>query len=214
MFFSTALSRASSILRHLNQQSKLLERIVSLSSQIRRGVSEHAVVQHKQFGIIYAYEIDGYGSTNMMDDANTPSLLSIPLFGYLDPSSLSHGNDDLDAPTIYANTRRKALSMANPYYAQGTAISGIGSPHTGPGRAWPMAAITRIMTSEDEEEIVQQLRMLLRTTDGLGLMHESVNAFDGSDWSRNWFAWANSHFGRMILDLEKRMPHVLDRSFQ
>lgn len=214
MFFSTALARASKIFREIDKSAKFSKKLLTLARKIRQGVAEHAVVPTKQFGDVYAYEIDGYGSTNMMDDANTPSLLSMPLFGYLDADALSPDNGDMNAPEIYANTRKKVLSMQSPYFAKGTAISGMGSPHTQPGRVWPMAVITRIRTSEDDEEIIEGLRLLLGSTDRYGLMHESVDAFDVSVWSRSWFAWANSLFGQMINELAVRKPHILDMSFQ
>lgn len=214
MFFSTALSRASKIFREMNKSPTFSKKLLVLARQIRRGVAEHAVVPTKQFGNVYAYEVDGYGSNNMMDDANTPSLLSMPLFGYLDANALSPENGDMNASEIYANTRKKVLSSQSPYFAKGTAMSGMGSPHTQPGRVWPMAIITRIRTSEDDDEIIEGLRLLLGSTDGYGLMHESVDAFRVSGWSRSWFAWANSLFGQMINELAVRKPHILEMSFQ
>ena len=47
----------------------------------------------------FAYEIDGFGKYHLMDDANVPSLLSLP---YLDRKSL-------DDP-LYQNTRKFILS--------------------------------------------------------------------------------------------------------
>jgi meiotically up-regulated gene 157 (Mug157) protein len=49
----------------------------------------------------------------------------------------------------------------------------------------------------------------LQNTAGLGLIHESINIYNGSDYTRPWFAWANSYFGEMILDLAQRKPYLI-----
>lgn len=57
-----------------------------------------------------------------MDDANVPSLLSIPYLGYSSP----HDSDG----EIYRNTRRFILSSQNPHFHKAGLFEGIGSPHT------------------------------------------------------------------------------------
>jgi meiotically up-regulated gene 157 (Mug157) protein len=205
MMFSASLNTSALIMSHIEQAfpGNLTNRMRSMSVSINRGIEKHGIVNDPKYGKIYAYEVDGYGSANIMDDPNIPSLLSAPFLGYT----------TLHDP-IYANTRRKMLSRDNPYYAWGPAITGVGSPHTLPGSPWPMALIMTILTSEDDDEIIQNLKWLVGSTDGLGLMHESVHAKEEGAWSRQWFSWANGLFGQMVLDLEKRRPHLLGRSFQ
>ena len=114
---------------------------------------------------------------NLMDDANLPSLLSASIMGYVS----SHDE-------VYQNTRLFALSKANPYWAFGEAYNAIGGPHMGPMKGWPLAGIVRILTSEDGsgEEIAHELKEILRSTDDLGLIHESINSWNSQDWSRQW----------------------------
>ena len=113
-----------------------------------------------------------------MDDANLPSLLSAPMMGY------TSSRDE-----IYQNTRLFALSKANPYWAFGEVYNSIGGPHNGPTKGWPLASIVRVLTSQDSsgEEIVHALKGLLGSTDGLGLIHESINSWNEKDWSRQWY---------------------------
>ena len=129
-----------------------------MASEIRQGVDNHGVTSHPLFGLMYAYETDGYGSHSLMDDANTPSLLSIPLFGYTD---VNHA--------VYRNTRRFVLSESNPYWMFGEVLSAVGGPHVGPGRAWPLASIIQGLTSDDDGEIRGVVGALLGSTDGLGM---------------------------------------------
>ncbi|KAF1931947.1 glycoside hydrolase family 125 protein [Didymella exigua CBS 183.55] len=206
MMFSAALNSSSHIMARiapLSDNLNLTAWMRRMSTSIRSGIETHGIVHDAQFGRIYAYEVDGYGSANVMDDPNVPSLLSAPFLAYVP-------RDD----AVYANTRRKILSRSNPYYAWGPVLTGIGSPHTLPGKPWPMANIMAILTSDDDAEIVQNLRMLVRSTDGYGLMHESVSAQAQDVWSRQWFSWANGLFGQAVLDLEKRKPWLLKQSYQ
>ncbi|CAO2653944.1 Nn.00g106770.m01.CDS01 [Neocucurbitaria sp. VM-36] len=204
MMFSAALNASAFIMERIEPKGgNLTSWMRQMSTGINRGIEKYAVVDGGKHGKIYAFEIDGYGSANVMDDPNIPSLLSAPFLSYT----------TLRDP-IYINTRKKILSKENPYFSWGPIISGVGSPHTLPGRAWPMALIMAILTSEDDREILNNLQMLLQSTDGFGLMHESVDSRVEGVWSRQWFSWANGLFGQMVLDLEKRKPHILKMSFQ
>jgi meiotically up-regulated gene 157 (Mug157) protein len=182
MMYSTALNASSAIMDKLSKLShtspvagNLTTWMRNMSTAIHTGIETHGIIRDPKHGPIYAYELDGYGSSILMDDPNVPSLLSAPSLGYLDR------NDK-----VYQNTRRKILSRDNPYFTWGPRITGIGSMHTLPGSAWPMANIMAILTSDDDEEIVRHLRWLVQSTDGLGVMHESVHSHWDGVWSRQW----------------------------
>lgn len=159
-----------------------------LGAEIRAGVEEHAVVDHPELGRIYAYETDGLGSHLLMDDANVPSLLSIPYLGYL-PS---------DDP-VYLATRAFVLSGGNPFCFAGTAAAGVGSAHTPPQHVWPIALSMQALTAVDPVEAESLLATLAATTAGTGLMHESFHVDDPATFTRPWFGWANSLYAEAVV---------------
>lgn len=168
---------------------------------IRAGINKYGVIDHPKWGKVYAYEVDGYGGCIFMDDANIPSLLSFPDFGFT----------TLDDP-IYQNTRKMILSKeGNPYFLKGSRFQGIGGPHIGIVNAWPMSLLLRMRTTDDDAEIEAALNQIMDSTGGLGLMHESVNvnAPHGNVYTRQWFAWCNSEFGKTILHLAQHKPHLI-----
>jgi uncharacterized protein len=175
----------------------------TLVSSLRRAIETYAIVTDPVNGQIYAYEVDGYRSRTIMDDANIPSLLSAPFFGCLNASD-----------TVYHNTRSMILSVGKPYFMRGPVINSVGGPHNGLGYAWPMASTVRVMTSNNDAEITAVLKQIVSSTNGLGLVHESISAFNESDWMRQRFSWANGLLGQMVLDLEARKPHLLAESYQ
>jgi meiotically up-regulated gene 157 (Mug157) protein len=122
-----------------------------------------------------------------MDDANVPSLLSLPYLGACSRTD----------PT-YVATRRRILSAANPWWFSGRVGDGIGSPHTGPGRIWPIAVAMRGLTASSDEERVSAVRLLGASHAGTYLAHESFDPDDPSRFSRPWFAWANSLVGELL----------------
>jgi meiotically up-regulated gene 157 (Mug157) protein len=170
---------------------------------LQPALAQYGMVQHPAFGKIWAYEVDGYGNALMMDDAGTPSLLSLPYLGSCDASD----------PTCQ-RTRRFALSSDNPYFIKGTAAEGIGSPHAGLHSVWPLSLIMRALTSSDDREILQCLRWLRDTTAGTGFMHESFNQNDPSKFTRTWFAWANTQFGELLLKLADEKPALLKHRYE
>ncbi|KAI5362710.1 Putative metal-independent alpha-mannosidase, six-hairpin glycosidase superfamily [Septoria linicola] len=174
------------------------EELKARGEKIEKAVWEHGIVQHKKWGAVFALEVDGYGSAIMMDDANVPSLLALPYLGFVP-------KDD----QTYQNTRKMILSKdGNPYFLQGKAFKGIGGPHIGLNNAWPMSLLVQAMTSDDDEEISDLLEAVKKASP-LGLVHESVNVDRVRDYTRSWFAWANSVFAQTILDIAERKPHLL-----
>ncbi len=172
----------------------------ALTGEINAALEIHAVVSHPQHGEIWAYEVDGFGSLHLMDDANVPSLLALPYFGFC-------AKDD----PRYLRTRAFCLSANNPYFAAGRAGAGIGSPHTGLGTIWPIALAMQALTATDDAEILQCLRTLKATHAGTGFMHESFDRNDATRFTRPWFAWANTLFGELILTIHRERPHLLAR---
>ncbi|KAF8421276.1 hypothetical protein EV426DRAFT_633838 [Tirmania nivea] len=165
---------------------------------IEAAVNEYGIITHPVYGKVYAYEVDGYGSHIIMDDANLPSLLSLPLLGFVDV------NDP-----VYQNTRKMILSQkGNPYFLRGKQGEGVGGPHIGIRNAWPMSLLVQIMTSKDDEEIRGLLEMVLKMSP-LGLIHESVNVDRLSQYTRSWFAWANAVFAQTVFDLADRKPYLI-----
>jgi meiotically up-regulated gene 157 (Mug157) protein len=175
------------------------KRAHTLADQISHGIKEWGIVEHKEFGKIYAFEVDGFGSSCIMDDPNIPSLLSLPYLGYC----------DLD-DEIYQNTRKLILSEWNVFYAKGQIACGITSPHVGIcDHFWPMATIMQALTTKDEKEIIDCLATLKRTHAKTFFMHESVDVDDAHHYTRHWFAWVNSLFGELILTIYNNNPEIL-----
>lgn len=189
MFAVVILEYVVGFMRDIYHDTALTDAAQRLRDEIQLGIETYGMVDHPRFGRIYAYETDGFGNYNLMDDANVPSLLSIPYLGYCAP------NDPL-----YQNTRAFVLSDENPHYASGTHAQGIGSPHTPPGYVWHIGLIMQGLTSTDGAEQDALIQMLISTTAGTNFMHESFDPNHPEVYTRPWFAWANSLFGEFILN--------------
>ena len=198
---SVELRRTAKVLRTATGavNLKLAENLEARSDKLEQAIYSHGTIQHKKYGEVFAFEVDGYGSAILMDDANVPSLLALPLLGFVDKDH-----------EIYRNTRKMILSQdGNPYYLKGDAFQGIGGPHIGLENAWPMSVLIQSMTSDNKEEIMQCLGSV-KNMSTRGLIHESVNVQRGpSDYTRSWFAWANSVFAQAILRLAREMPGLV-----
>jgi hypothetical protein len=167
------LKRTAEMLTSVGQ-TKLAANLNSRAAVIEKGIWDHGVVEHARWGKVFAYEVDGYGSHILgMDDANLPSLLSLPILGFIDAKD-----------PVYQNTRRMVLSQkGNPYMLTGNNFHGIGGPHIGLSHAWPMSVLVQAITSQDDQEIEQCLGMV-RNVSSLGLINESVNVMYQYDYTR------------------------------
>ena len=197
-FAVVSLRQAAEILEAVNKDKALADECRALAAEVEAAIQKHAIVTHPKFGKVYAFEVNGFGSFNIMDDANVPSLLALPYLGAV------KANDP-----VYANTRKLILSSENPFYFQGTAAKGIGSPHTGMNKIWPIAVTMQGLTSNSDEEIKSCLEILQKCHAGKGFMHESFNKDDAADFTRSWFAWANTIFGEFLWKVYKEKPQLL-----
>lgn len=190
MFAVTSLRQLAEMMRDIKKDNDFARQCDSLADEVAAAIEKYGIVEHPEFGKVYAFEADGFYNHVFMDDANVPSLLAMPYLGCIDV------NDP-----VYQNTRRLVLSSSNPYFFKGKAGEGIGGPHIGFDFIWPMSIIMRCNTTNDNEEIRHCVKML-RDTDGeTGFMHESFHKDDPKNFTRSWFAWVNTLFGEMIYRL-------------
>jgi uncharacterized protein len=197
LFAVVSLRQLATLANQVLNDAKLAQEAQALAAEVETALNRYGKTQHAKYGEIWAYEVDGYGNTLMMDDANAPGLLSLPYLGCC-------RIDDL----TYHRTRQFVLSEANPYFFRGTAADGVGGPHVGLNMIWPMSIILRALTSTEDAEIRQCLRWLRNTTAGTGFMHESFRKDDPKVFSRAWFAWANTLFGELTVRMALERPQV------
>lgn len=197
-FAVVSLRQAAEIVEKVHKDTKLAADCRTLAAEVAAALQKYAVVTHPQFGKVYAFEVNGYGSFNIMDDANVPSLLSLPYLGAVRP----------DDP-IYLNTRKLILSSENPFFFNGKAGKGIGSPHTGLDRIWPISLVMQGLTSTSDTEIRQCLQTLRQCHAGTGFMHESFHKDSPKEFTRSWFAWANTIYGEFLWKTFQHKPQLL-----
>ena len=193
MFASVILGFMAEMADEIWHDAGFAARVRKLKGEIDGGIEKYAAVDVPDFGKIYAYEVDGLGNYLLMDDANVPSLLSLPYLGWCSPED-----------EIYKNTRRFILSERNPYYFEGSAAKGIGSPHTPKDYIWHVSLAMQGLTSTDDEEINYLLDLFETTTADRGLMHEGFHKDDPEHFTRAWFAWANSIFAEFVIHAATR----------
>ncbi|RYG06240.1 MAG: glycoside hydrolase family 125 protein [Chitinophagaceae bacterium] len=197
-FAVVSLNQASEMVAAISGKDALSKELKALADEVAAALKEHAVIDHPSYGKIYAYEVNGFGSFNLMDDANVPSLLSLPYLGAI----------KADDP-IYQNTRKMLWSLNNPFFFKGSAGEGIGGPHAGKDMIWPMSITMYGLTSISDEEIRACVKQLRSTHGKTGFMHESFNKNDATKFTRSWFAWSNTLFGEFLWEVYKSKPQLL-----
>lgn len=197
-FAVVSLNQAAEMMEKIAGNTQTAKQLKALSAEVAQALKDHAIVDHPKYGKIYAFEVDGFGNHLLMDDANVPSLLSLPYLNAIDTKD-----------PIYQNTRKFVWSSDNPFFFKGKVAEGIGGPHVGMNMIWPMAITMRGLTSIDSEEIKECITTLKATHAATGFMHESFHKDDSKNFSRSWFAWANTLFGEFLWKTYKERPELL-----
>jgi len=189
MFAVVVLDYLKEIFTTISPDEIRLARVSKLRDEIQDGLENFAKIKNAAGETVYAYEVNGLGDSHIMDDANVPSLLSAPYLGYVDQSD-----------RIYQTTRKTILSLENPFYFEGTHAKGIGSPHTPDRYVWPIALAMQGLTTPDKSEKERILNHLVACDAGTNLMHEGFHVDDPTQFTREWFSWANMMFCELVMD--------------
>jgi hypothetical protein len=198
LFAVQSLRQLATLVREIHADAAFAGECASLATEVETALLRHGRMRADDGAIVWAYEVDGFGNRLFMDDANVPSLMSLAYLGCCtrrDP--------------LYRRTRAQVLSARNPWFFKGSVAEGVGGPHVGARMIWPMSIMIRALTSDDDAEIRACLIALKKSHAQTGFMHEAFDQDDATHFTRPWFAWANSLFGELILDLVERKPALL-----
>ncbi|OQO69520.1 metal-independent alpha-mannosidase [Enterococcus villorum] len=179
----------TNLLAEEESAKEIIEAAATLKAEIQKGIEVHAFTKNKNNEQIYAYEVGGLGNASIMDDSNVPNLISAPYLGYCSSTDEQ-----------YLVTRKTLLSKENPYFYEGKYAKGIGSSHTPENYIWPIALAMEGMTTESKEEKKRILDLLVATDAGTHLMHEGFDVDDPTNYTREWFSWANMMFCELVMD--------------
>jgi meiotically up-regulated gene 157 (Mug157) protein len=197
-FAVASLRQMAKMLAEIRKEPKKAEKAEALAKEVETALQEHARHIHPKHGVVIPYEIDGLGHVaSVVEDPNVPNLTSLP---YLDACKVSDPR--------YQATRKYVWSPDNPWFFEG-AVKGLGSPHTGKDMIWPIGLVMFGLTSTSEAEVSYVLRALKATHADTGFMHESFHKDDPTNFSRPWFAWANTLFGEFVLHTLEKHPGLL-----
>jgi len=155
---------------------------------------------------VYAYQSNGLGDFQILDDANMPNLLWIP---YLDQEigiKSTQADDD-----IYKNTRSNIILNEDKNKNYFSLVrSGLGSQHHSfglrkegeecrDGCIWHLGLIMQGFTAVNNKEKVDMMLEILNTDAGTGLLHEGFSPENPKIYNRDDFGWANSLFSQWVL---------------
>lgn len=186
-FASVMLDHLSRLLAVINEK-QLSTLANDLSIGVKEAIMQNCIVKGPNGKDILVYETNGLGQNLLMDDANSPSLLSLPYFGFISAKD-----------PLYVETRNFILSKNNPYFFSGKCLTGIGSPHTKKDYVWPMSLSMEGLTSHEISRKKEIIKEIVNADAGTSLTHESVNKDDPTLYTRGWFAWSNSLFSELVL---------------
>ncbi len=170
-----------SIYKEFYKDKEKAKECKEIREEIRKGVNEFGIVNG-----IFAYEVDGFGNYLLMDDANLPSLLSIPYF-----------NKDYEGSKVYKETREFVLSKKNKYFVEGKVVKGVGSPHR--KGVWTLSLIMEGLTTKNKEEEEKVFKYLKLSHAGTYLIHEAFNPDNPSEFTRRYFSMGNSLFSELVI---------------
>lgn len=188
MIAAVALREIATLARVGYHDDELALHASMASRRLLAAILRYGVFFDVQRGVwMYAYETDGNGNYNLMDDANIPNLTTMPQYGWVSPYD-----------PLYLNTRDFTLSKDNPFYYSGRYAEGLGSPHTPRDFVWPLGIMGAAITSTDDIEIENAITTLAETDSEQGLIHESF--YDGGYWryTRQEFGWANALYAELL----------------
>lgn len=198
-FFAVAsLRQAALMLYDIAHEQAGYNELMALADEIGVALRQQALFTHPTLGPVYAGEVDGYGGRAVFDEATVPSLLSLPYLGAL----------PLNDP-VYQQTRQLALSPANPFFYQGQAAGGLGSPRTGPGQLWPAGLALRGLISLDDAEIRACVQALAAAQAGTGYLPQSFQENDFHLATHPQSAEANALAGEFLWKVYRERPHLL-----
>jgi len=191
---AAGLERVLELNRRIWHSSELNDKATKLLKDIEDGIEKFGIVKTNKGEKIYAYEVDGIGNVlKDFDDANVPSLLSIPLLGW------SKYNRE-----VYRATRKRLTDPTiNKQYFAGKELIGQGSSHTSKTYVWPMAFTIEALTAEGTKEelakvMLFQLRQQLKAA-CFEAAHEGVHSESGCPaFTREWFEWSNALFVTLV----------------